>query len=180
MQVVQAWGEDKLIEGTTQRLQAERQEEQGTGSRSPKSTFHWVHPSPLVSAPQELPPLTPLGSQPWHAPGRGSMPGQTCAEPAHRLCVGSGRLLPLLTAGCVSARHSSSSTICSGFTPSWGQSRESRTGLCLSAWEESRAAGRVGSGWQGKLCSPQQSRPTPHSRWHVLPPTNTSHVQVPS
>lgn len=50
VQIVQAWGEDELIKGTTQRLQAESQEEQDTGFGSPKSTCHWVPipvPSPL-------------------------------------------------------------------------------------------------------------------------------------
>lgn len=42
VQVVQAWGKDELIEGTTQRLQTESQEEKGTGSGSPKSTCHWI------------------------------------------------------------------------------------------------------------------------------------------
>lgn len=109
------------------------------------------------------------------------MPGKTRAVPVYRLCAGRGRLLPLLTAGCVSARHSSSSTICSGFTPSWGQSRESRTGLCRSAWEESRAAGRAGSGWQGKLPVPSgRAVPHPTHVGTVLPPTNTSRVQAPT
>lgn len=146
MQVVQAWGEDELVECTTQCLQAESQEEQGTGSRSPKNTCHWVPILvPSSSTPQELFPLIPFSSQPWHTPGSGSMLAKTRAVPACGLCAGRGKLLPLLTAGCVSARQSSSSTICSGFTPSWGQSRESRTGLCRSAWEKSIAAGKAGS-----------------------------------
>lgn len=99
--------------------------------------------------------------------------------PARRLYADRGRLPSLLTAGCVSARHSSSSTICSGFTPSWGQIRESRTGLCRSAWEESTAAGRAGSGWQEKLLvSPCKAVPAYVGR--VLSPTNMSHVQAPS
>lgn len=49
VQVVQAWGEDELVEGTTERLQAESQEEQGTGPGSPKSTCHWV-PTPVPSS----------------------------------------------------------------------------------------------------------------------------------
>lgn len=44
MQVVQAWGEDELVEGTTQRLQAESH-----GLVSPKSTCHWV-PIPVPSS----------------------------------------------------------------------------------------------------------------------------------
>ena len=49
VQVVQAWGEDELVEGTTQCLKAESQEGQGTGSRSLKSTCHWV-PVPVPSS----------------------------------------------------------------------------------------------------------------------------------
>lgn len=138
------------------------------------------HSSTPASAPQEQLPLVPFSSQPWHAPGRGHVPGNTCAVPARRLCADRGRLLPLLTAGCVSARHSSSSTICSGFTPSWGQIRERRTGLCRSAWEESRAVSRAGSGWQEKhLVSLCKAVPD----WffgRVLSPTNMSHVQAPT
>lgn len=151
VQVVQAWGEDELLKGTTQCLWAESQKER---AGSPNSTCHWVPVPASLLCPQELPPLIALSSQPWNASGKGSVPGKTCAVPAPRLHAGRGRFLPLLTAGCVSARHSSSSTICSGFTPSWGQSRDSRTGLCRSAWEESGAARRAGSGWQGNPLLP--------------------------
>lgn len=141
VQVVQTWREDELIEGTTQRLQrAKRSKAQAcvpaTGALIPVPLYLPLRISFLLFR---------------SGVDRGHVPGNTCVVPACRLCTDRGRLLPLLTAGCVSARHSSSSTICSGFTPSWGQISESRTGLCRSACEESRAVGRAGSGWQEKL-----------------------------
>lgn len=161
VQVVQTWGEDELIEGTTQRLRrAKRSRAQALGHQKVSATgspfqYPYLCPSGAASSRSiQLPTLA--------RPGRGRVPGNTCVVPACRRCTDRGRLLPLLTAGCVSARHSSSSTICSGFTPSWGQIRESRTGLCRSAWEESRAVGRAGSGWQQKLLvSPGKAAPDP-------------------
>lgn len=69
--------------------------------REPRGVGHkpWVtkkylplgsHSSTLISAPQEQLPLVPFSSQPWHVPGKGHTPGNTCVVPACRLCAEGG------------------------------------------------------------------------------------------